>query len=196
MPYDGAQAFGVGGDVVGVWCGNLHAHVRDGRCVASLAPDDPENGCTHIGRSRARTRFVDTPSSGSPPPTEKTKSASDLETCEPRSHSAKVVSQPSSLALAVSSATLSVGVYASNWHILRKSLTAWEAWAADRPTPRTKSPAGVSYTGKSRCTTLNGLSVNGGQYCNALGKKGFAEVHGAGAPMSRIRWMKVVSFAF
>src|SRR6202158_5239810 len=73
-----------------------------------------------------------------PPPTEKTRTPSRELILEPSSHAAKQVSQPSSLARAVSSETLSVGAYASKPQILRKSFTACPACPAEPPTPRLK----------------------------------------------------------
>ena len=62
--------------------------------------------------SKARTRFTDTWFSWLPPPTENTSTPSRRRRAEStRSHSTKVVSQPSSLVRAVNSDTLSVGAY-------------------------------------------------------------------------------------
>ena len=71
-----------------------------------------------------------------PPPTDKTKIKSLGFNLLIFNHSAKTVSHPSSLVLAVNSATLSVGVYASIPTIFLKSFTAWEQFAALPPTPR------------------------------------------------------------
>src|SRR5262249_14668152 len=73
--------------------------------------------------SSARTRFAETFFSLSPPPTEKIRMQSFSPMRLPSSQPAKHPSQPSSLMRAVSSLTLSVGVYASNPQIFRKSFT-------------------------------------------------------------------------
>jgi hypothetical protein len=64
---------------------------------------------TFCASSMARTMFGDTLRSRSPPPTEKTNRASSTPRREPSSQPENTVSQPSSLARAVSSDTLSVG---------------------------------------------------------------------------------------
>src|SRR5882724_5094545 len=92
---------------------------------------------TSFASSSERTRFTDTFFSRLPPPTEKTRTPSPFRRRDTLSHSEKHVSQPSSFTRAVSSETLSVGVYASKPQILRKSLTAWLAWPAEPPTPST-----------------------------------------------------------
>src|ERR1700682_2465684 len=56
---------------------------------------------TSSASSMAATRLAETPLSRSPPPTEKTRSASSRDNREPRSHSLNVVSQPSSFTRAV-----------------------------------------------------------------------------------------------
>src|SRR5919109_1030933 len=68
---------------------------------------------TDLAYSKARTRLMLTPRSASPPPTEKTQTTSFAPRRLPLSQFAKDVSQPSSLIRAVSSDTLSTGVYAS-----------------------------------------------------------------------------------
>ena len=73
--------------------------------------------------STALTMFMDTLRSASPPPTENTRIASFAFARLTSSQPVKIVSQPSSLARAVSSETLSTGAYASMPHSLRKSLT-------------------------------------------------------------------------
>ncbi len=94
---------------------------------------------TSRASSIARTRFTETLWARFPPPTENTSNASLDESRDVRSHASKLVSHPSSFVLAVISATLSVGAYASKSQSFRKSLTACDAWAAPPPTPRTKS---------------------------------------------------------
>jgi len=64
---------------------------------------------TDFAVSSAATMLVETCFSRLPPPTEKTRTASLSLIRDPLSHSLKVVSQPSSLARAVSSETLSMG---------------------------------------------------------------------------------------
>jgi hypothetical protein len=64
---------------------------------------------TDLAVSRAATMLVETCFSALPPPTENTSTASLPLIREPFSHSLNVVSQPSSLARAVSSETLSMG---------------------------------------------------------------------------------------
>src|SRR5258708_7815224 len=93
---------------------------------------------TSFASSSERTRFTDTFFSRLPPPTEKMRTPSSFRRRDTLSHSEKHVSQPSSFTRAVSSETLSVGVYASKPQILRKSFTAWLAWPAEPPTPRMK----------------------------------------------------------
>src|SRR5271166_3073429 len=79
--------------------------------VPPSRPTTPKIGVPRSRASRrAATRLVETPLAALPPPTEKTSSASRPESRDPLSHSAKVVSQPSSFVRAVSSDTLSVGV--------------------------------------------------------------------------------------
>ena len=74
----------------------------------------------------------------SPPPTENINIASFFDKFDIFNQFTKLVSQPSSLILAVSSETLSKGVYDSIWQIFLKSLTAWEEFPALPPTPRKK----------------------------------------------------------
>src|SRR5262249_52564874 len=101
------------------------------RVVPPSRPTMPKTRApTSRACSRARTRLTLTLRSRLPPPTEKTSTPSPWRTREPRSHSTKEESQPSSLIRAVSSLTLSVGAYASKPQSLRKSLTAWLAWPA------------------------------------------------------------------
>ncbi len=81
--------------------------------------------------------------------------ASREESREVRSHASRLVSHPSSFVRAVSSATLSVGAYASKSHSFRKSLTAWDACAAPPPTPRTKSLPCPARTSASACASAS-----------------------------------------
>ena len=91
----------------------------------SSRPTTPKTRApTSSASSIARTRFTETLCARFPPPTEKTRIASREDRREVRSQASKLVSQPSSFVRAVSSATLSVGAYASKAHSLRKSLTA------------------------------------------------------------------------
>src|SRR3984893_18788026 len=111
--------------VCGVMCsgysGGTNTEASASRRVAPPSRPTMPNMDAPLSRasSSAATRLAETPRSRSPPPTEKTSSASLSESREPRSHSVKVVSQPSSFARAVSSLTLSVGAYASKPHSLR-----------------------------------------------------------------------------
>jgi hypothetical protein len=78
--------------------------------VASVAPHDAENGSAPLfrqvdGVDKIRADFF----SRSPPPTEKTNTASFSFDRLVSSHAAKTVGQPSSFVRAVSSETLSVG---------------------------------------------------------------------------------------
>jgi hypothetical protein len=73
----------------------------------------------------------------------------------PLSHSAKTEGHPSSLVRAVSSEMLSVGAYASIPASLRKSFTAWEAFAALPPTPRMKSRPPRARTAASNSTAFS-----------------------------------------
>src|SRR5450432_2050364 len=79
--------------------------------------------------------------SASPPPTDKTSTASSAPSRDTSSQPESDVSQPSSFVRAVSSLTLSVGAYASMPQSFRKSLTACDAWPAEPPTPSTNSRA-------------------------------------------------------
>src|SRR5581483_6399983 len=92
-----------------------------------------------LASSSAAIRLGLTLRSASPPPTERTRIASLALARDVLSHSMNTVAQPSSLVRAVSSETLSVGAYVSMSHSLRKSLTAWDAFAALPPTPRMNS---------------------------------------------------------
>ena len=69
-----------------------------------------------------------------------------------RSHSTNTLAQPSSLVRAVSSATLSVGAYASIPVIFRKSFTAWDALAALPPTPSMNRRPPCSLTARNSAT--------------------------------------------
>src|SRR5262249_38767075 len=84
------------------------------------------------------TIFVETLRSTSPPPTEKIRIASSGDRLLTSSQPEKIVSQPSSFARAVSSDTLSTGLYAWIPHSLRKSFTAWLQLPALPPTPSRK----------------------------------------------------------
>src|SRR5436189_3472431 len=103
----------------------------------------------------ALTKFGLTFFSRLPPPTDNTRTASFALSRLPLSHSAKTDGHPSSLVRAVSSETLSVGAYASIPASLRKSFTAWEAFAALPPTPRMKSRPPRVRTAASSCTAFS-----------------------------------------
>ena len=99
---------------------------------------------------------------------------------DPRSHALNTVSQPSSLILAVSSDTLSVGAYASNPHNLRKSLTACPACPAEPPTPRMKSrPPRARTSASPAATASTDVRVERGEDLVGLGEKGGGEGHPA-----------------
>src|SRR3972149_5838523 len=99
-----------------------------------------------------------------PPPTEKTNTMSPAFSRLPLSHSTKTLAHPSSFVRAVSSDTLSVGVYASIPAILRKSFTAWEQFAALPPTPRKKSrPPPLAQADQKIRHSLNRLDIKGRQ---------------------------------
>ena len=124
---------------------------RLARSSPSALPDDAEDACARPP-ARARSRGRGSPRRcarairrrprrrGSRPARERR---------EVRSHASKLVSQPSSFVRAVSSATLSVGAYASKSQSLRKSLTACDAWPAPPPTPRMNSRPPRSRTAAS-----------------------------------------------
>ena len=76
----------------------------------------------------------------------------------PFSHSTKTEAQPSSLVLAVSSDTLSVGASDSIPAIFRKSFTAWEAFAALPPTPRKNKRPPWSRTAASKSAIFSRVS--------------------------------------
>ena len=76
---------------------------------AVAADDAVDRRADPLASSRARTRLGEMLRSVSPPPTEKTSSASSGRSRDTSSQAEKVVSQPSSLVRAVSSLTLSVG---------------------------------------------------------------------------------------
>ena len=126
--------------VSGLTVGTIDAGVGDLGRVSAVAADDADDGRAQVFGvlQRAHEVRADVLFEAA---------AADREDEDPilgaqpaaRSHAANTVSQPSSLVRAVSSDTLSVGVYASKPASLRKSLTACEQLPALPPTPRKNS---------------------------------------------------------
>ena len=140
VPHDGAQPLGVGSDALGEQRRDDDAGVGDLRGEAPVAADDAEDRRARSpASSSARTMLGETFALGVATADREHEHAVVRPEPRARSHPTNIVSQPSSLVRAVSSDTLSVGAYASNPQILRKSLTAWLAWPAEPPTPRMNS---------------------------------------------------------
>src|SRR4030095_6248080 len=146
-------------------CGVMFAGLTVGMTIATSAtcavypPSRPTIPRMALPRSfasfSALTKFGLTFFSRLPPPTDKTKIASLSLSRLPLSHSVKTEGHPSSLVRAVSSETLSVGAYASIPASLRKSFTAWEAFAALPPTPRMKNRPPRARTAASNFTAFS-----------------------------------------
>src|SRR5580658_6148344 len=110
---------------------------------------------TDFAYCSAETKFGLTCFSRLPPPTEKTSTQSAAPRRLTRSHASNTVAQPSSLVRAVNSETLSVGQYASMPQILRKSLTACDAFAALPPTPRMNNRPPRARAPASNCANFS-----------------------------------------
>ena len=111
----------------------------------------------------------------------------------PCSHSQKQVSHPSSFTRAVSSLTLSVGAYASNPQILRKSLTAWPACpaaAADAEDEEAPAPVARPRRGRRRRLSMR-VGVELLEEESALVEECLGE-GGHGAPVNGVAWPRDV----
>lgn len=110
VPDDGLEGFRMGRNPALRNSGNDQNSVPDLRRKPAVAADDTEDFQVSLPGELLCSHDIDAHLFFSlPPPTEKTKTASPARALLPASQVAKTVSHPSSLVLAVSSNTLSVG---------------------------------------------------------------------------------------